>query len=143
MPPDEDRFLPLLRARHPAISILTPEEEDALDVVLRAAVELGLDVLLWSNSRGVRDGLLEGGPGIPDTEHPAAALYHLSLLPPKPRVLVMLDLAPHLAHRDLAPDDLLAAFHAGFEATATKTRMPSLCPKQGTNFLLVSPPFPC
>src|SRR3954468_14941703 len=94
---DEERFTALLRARHPAIAIVTPEEEDALDVVLRAAVELGLDVLLWSNSRGVRDGLLEGGPGIPDTEHPAAALYHLATLPPKRRVLVMLDLAPHLA----------------------------------------------
>jgi SpoVK/Ycf46/Vps4 family AAA+-type ATPase len=94
---DEERFASLLHARHPAISITTPEEEDALDVVLRAAVEAGIDVLLWSNSRGVRDGLLEGGPGIPDTEHPAAALYHLSSLPAKPRVIVMLDIGPHLA----------------------------------------------
>src|SRR3954452_8224845 len=93
---DEERFTALLRARHPAIAIVTPEEEDALDVVLRAAVEAGLDLLLWSNSRGVRDGLLEGGPGIPDTEHPAAALFHLSTLPAKRRVVVMLDVGPHL-----------------------------------------------
>jgi AAA+ superfamily predicted ATPase len=94
---DEERFQTLLRARHPAVSIVTPEEEDALDTVLRAAVEVGLDVVIWSNSGGVRDGLLEGGPGIPDTEHPAAALYHLSMLPAKRRVVVMLDVASHLA----------------------------------------------
>jgi SpoVK/Ycf46/Vps4 family AAA+-type ATPase len=93
---DEERFTSLLAARHPAIAIVTPEEEDALDVALRAAVELQLDLLLWSNSRGVRDGLLEGGPGIPDTEHPAAALYHLSTLPAKRRAIVLLDIAKHL-----------------------------------------------
>ncbi|HEY7115151.1 MAG TPA: AAA family ATPase [Tepidisphaeraceae bacterium] len=94
---DEERFQGLLQARYPAISVITPEEEDALDVVLRAAIELQLDALLWSNSGGVRDGLLEGGPGVPDTEHPAAALYHLSTLPAKRRVIVTLDLAPHLS----------------------------------------------
>src|SRR4051794_23716650 len=93
---DEGRFQQLLLARYPAVSIVTPEEEDALDCVLRAAVELQLDVLLWSNSRGVRDGLLEEGPSMPDSEHPAAALYHLSTIPPRRRVMVTLDLAPHL-----------------------------------------------
>jgi AAA+ superfamily predicted ATPase len=94
---DEERFQSLLRARHPVIVVTTTEEEDALDVVLRAAVEVGVDVLIWSNSRGVRDGLLEGGPGIPDTEHPAAALYHLSTLPATRRVVVLLDMGPHLS----------------------------------------------
>src|SRR3954466_9333403 len=93
---DEQRFEDVLKARYPAVAIVTPEEEDALDTVLRAAVELQLDVLLWSNSRGVRDGLLEEGPSVPDSEHPAAALYHLSTIPPRRRVMVTLDLAPHL-----------------------------------------------
>src|SRR5258706_2011529 len=93
---DEERFQSLLRARYPAVSIVTPEEEDALDTVLRAAIELQLDALLWSNSRGVRDGLLEDGASVPDSEHPAAAMFHLSTLPAKRRVIVTLDLAAHL-----------------------------------------------
>jgi SpoVK/Ycf46/Vps4 family AAA+-type ATPase len=94
---DEDRFTSLLRARHPVVSVVTAEEEHALDIVLRAAMELGLDALLWSNSRGVRDALLEDAPGHADTEHPAAALYHLAGLSAQRRVYVTLDLAPHLA----------------------------------------------
>jgi SpoVK/Ycf46/Vps4 family AAA+-type ATPase len=93
---DEERFQSLLQARYPAIAMVTPEEEDALDAVLRAAIELQLDALLWSNSKGVRDGLLEDGISVPDTEHPAAALFHLSTLARKRRVIVMLDLAGHL-----------------------------------------------
>jgi AAA+ superfamily predicted ATPase len=93
---DEERFGAVLGARYPAVSIVTAEEEDALDVVLRAALESRLDALLWSRSRGVRDGLLEDGTSVPDSEHPAAALYYFSNLPPKRRVLVMLDLAGHL-----------------------------------------------
>src|SRR5258706_15377728 len=85
---DEERFQALLHARYPAISIVTPEEEDALDTVLRAAVEVQVDALLWSNSRGVRDGLLEDGPSVPDSEHPAAAMFHLTTLPAKRRVIV-------------------------------------------------------
>jgi SpoVK/Ycf46/Vps4 family AAA+-type ATPase len=94
---DEERFAGLLQARYPAVSIITPEEEDALDTVLRSAIELQLDALLWSNSHGVRDGLLEDGASVPDSEHPAAALYHLSTLPNKRRVIVTLDLAAHLS----------------------------------------------
>jgi SpoVK/Ycf46/Vps4 family AAA+-type ATPase len=93
---DEERFQALLHARYPAVSIVTPEEEDALDTVLRAAVEVQLDALLWSNSRGVRDGLLEDGPSVPDSEHPAAAMFHLTTLSAKRRVIVTLDLAAHL-----------------------------------------------
>jgi len=99
---DEERFAGVLRARYPAISIVTPEEEDALDVVLRAAIELQLDALLWSHSRGVRDGLLEAGASVADSEHPAAALYHLSTLPPKRRVIVMLDLVAYLSKDERA-----------------------------------------
>src|SRR4051812_30760756 len=94
---DEGRFQQLLLARYPAVSIVTPEEEDALDTVLRAAVELQLDALLWSNSRGVRDGLLEDGQSVPDSEHPAAAMFHLTTLAAKRRVIVTLDLAAHLS----------------------------------------------
>jgi len=93
---DEERFQALLQARYPAVAIVTPEEEDALDTVLRSAIEVQVDALIWSNSRGVRDGLLEDGPVVPDTNHPAAALYHFSTLAGKRRVMVTLDLAAHL-----------------------------------------------
>jgi SpoVK/Ycf46/Vps4 family AAA+-type ATPase len=93
---DEERFGAVLGARYPAVSIVTSEEEDALDVVLRAALEARLDALLWSRSRGVRDGLLEDGTSVPESAPPAAALYYFSNLPPKRRVIVTLDLAGHL-----------------------------------------------
>src|SRR3954462_13125152 len=93
---DEERFGHVLQARYPVGSICSAEEEHALDTVLRAAVELQLDALLWSNSRGVRDGLLEDGASVPDSEHPAAAMFHLTTLPQKRRVIVTLDLAAHL-----------------------------------------------
>jgi SpoVK/Ycf46/Vps4 family AAA+-type ATPase len=93
---DEERFQAILQARYPAVALVTPEEEDALDTVLRSAIELQLDAVIWSQSRGVRDGLLEGGVCVADTEHPAAALFHLLTVGGKRRVIVMLDLAAHL-----------------------------------------------
>jgi SpoVK/Ycf46/Vps4 family AAA+-type ATPase len=93
--PDPGRFQQVLSARHPCIAISTYEEEDALLMVREAALEAGGSLWLWSINGGVRDGLISQGTPVPDTEHPAAALYHL-LIHPARCVVVMLDLAGHL-----------------------------------------------
>jgi AAA+ superfamily predicted ATPase len=92
---DSQRLQQLYLAQHPCISIVTIEEQDALEVVRNMAVEAGVDVWLWSASHGLRDGLISGGAPIPDTSNPAGALYQLMTLN-KPSVCVMLDLSGHL-----------------------------------------------
>lgn len=94
---DVERMTSLLRAWHPSITIATYEEDFALETIREAARELRHDLLLWSVSAGLRDGLLAGEPAVTDTEHPAAALFHLAKQRPLNRtVVVFLDLASHL-----------------------------------------------
>jgi SpoVK/Ycf46/Vps4 family AAA+-type ATPase len=85
----------LLLAQHPCLYVVTCEEGDVLDMVRAAAIEVRLPLSVWSINGGLRDGLLSDSAPLPDTEHPAAALYHLSLQI-KPMVAVMLDVAGHL-----------------------------------------------
>ncbi|MGB7157020.1 MAG: hypothetical protein WBD40_03070, partial [Tepidisphaeraceae bacterium] len=92
---DQQRLEQILRAEHPCVGITTFEEGEALALVRDAANEVGLDLLIWSVSQGLRDGLIVDGPTITDTEHPAAALTHLAEMRRKLTV-VMLDLAEHL-----------------------------------------------
>ncbi|HSI35890.1 MAG TPA: AAA family ATPase [Tepidisphaeraceae bacterium] len=95
---DSDRFQSLLAARYPCVAVTTAEEHDGVELAIHAAVEAGLPVWLWSQSKGVRDGLLRDAPPVPDTEHPAAALYHLESAEAGRRSLfVALDLCPHLS----------------------------------------------
>jgi AAA+ superfamily predicted ATPase len=94
---DDRRFLALLRARYSCVAIVTPEEDEALETVLHAAIETDHEVLIWSQSVGVRDALLRDSPPTIDTEHPAAALYHLGSLDAKRRLIILLDLVPHLS----------------------------------------------
>lgn len=96
MASDQQRLLAHLAARYPVVSITTTEEEDALHLVTEAAIEAGRDALLWSHSHGVRDALLTDSPAVADTEHPAAALFYLATLPQKRRLIVLLDMVPHL-----------------------------------------------
>jgi SpoVK/Ycf46/Vps4 family AAA+-type ATPase len=92
---DIERLKQLLTARHPCVSILTFEEAEALALVRAAAGELGVEMLEWSVSSGVRDGLAAAGPVAPSTEHPAAALVHLA--DRQTRVIaVLLDVSGHL-----------------------------------------------
>jgi SpoVK/Ycf46/Vps4 family AAA+-type ATPase len=93
---DRERFEHLIRSRHPCILIVTHEEEYALGVVREAALQLNREARLWSVVGGVRNGLVAGTPPIPETEHPAAALYHLIHQVKDPGICIMLDLAGHL-----------------------------------------------
>src|SRR4051812_39376354 len=98
-PTDDERLRQLILAEHPAIAISTFEETYVMEMLRRLAIDAGTeggDLWIWSVSRGIRDGLVEGGPSVADTEHPAAALYYLVQQKEKTGTFVFLDLAGHL-----------------------------------------------
>jgi len=92
---DTDRMTQLLTARHPCVTILTYEEAQAISVVRGAAGKVTLDLLEWSVSTGLKDGLAAAAPVVPNTEHPAAALAYLCDREER-MVAVFCDLAAHL-----------------------------------------------
>ncbi len=92
---DRQRLEHLIRARHPLITMVTSEENDALALVRDTALALRKTLRIWSMVGGIRDGLIDEGEAAPATEHPAAALYYL-LCQPEPGIAIMLDLAGHL-----------------------------------------------
>lgn len=92
---DLTRLEQLLSARHPAISIITFEEEYALDVVRGVQARFKLPLWVWSNSEGLRDGDLKDSV-VPGTEEPDRALEHILKNSTVGGVVVMLDLGSHL-----------------------------------------------
>jgi SpoVK/Ycf46/Vps4 family AAA+-type ATPase len=95
--PDSERFARLLDAWHPCISIVTQEEDHALRLLGEVAIEQRHDLLVWSITQGLREGLLSHSAAVKDTEHPAAALYHLiHQRAPRRTIVAFLDLAGHL-----------------------------------------------
>ena len=92
---DQQRLERLIQARHVCISTVTHEEDYTLGLLRNAAMSLRRPLLMWSVSAGVQDGLLAGGPPIPNTEDPVAGLVHFAGLRSKP-LCVTLDLASHL-----------------------------------------------
>lgn len=92
---DQERLAEFIRGRHPCISIITVEENYALSLIHEVILRMPKALRLWSIIGGVRDGLLPEQPPVPETEHPAAALYHLNKHDGE-SIVVMLDLAPHL-----------------------------------------------
>lgn len=93
---DQHRFEQLLRARHPCIAVTTFEEAYALEAVRHAALNQGRTLWIWSIIGGVRNGLLADMPPIPETEHPAAGLFHLLQQATPQTVYIVLDLVGHL-----------------------------------------------
>lgn len=94
-PGDKERFDRLLKARYPCIFISTNEEDEALELVREAVRAVPYSFRLWSVVGGVRDGIDAFVPALPETEHPAAALYHMKRQGDV-AVNVVLDLAAHL-----------------------------------------------
>ncbi len=92
---DSERLAQLFDAQHACISILTLEEQAALEVVRNAALDRGLDVLVWSVTQGVRDGFLAKAPMVVNSEHPSAAMYYLTTLERR-LVAVLCDVSDHL-----------------------------------------------
>ena len=94
---DLERLERLLQAKYPCVWVVTQEEEYALGLVRAAAMNSGGELWIWSVIGGVREGLLADNQPLPETEHPAAALYHASTRITRPgSILLMLDLCGHL-----------------------------------------------
>jgi AAA+ superfamily predicted ATPase len=94
---DQQRLDHLIRsARHACIHIVTHEEGLALDLVSHSAMGSVDSVWTWTAVQGLRPSLLDDTLPMPNTEHPAAALYHLASSADSPCIAVMLDLAGHL-----------------------------------------------
>lgn len=93
---DREGLEHLIVSRHACIAIATHDEPYVLTLLREIAVERGAEMWVWSVTQGWREGLLAGSPPVVETEHPAAAMFHLAHLPPKARMYVALDLAGHL-----------------------------------------------
>ncbi|MHC4616628.1 MAG: AAA family ATPase [Planctomycetota bacterium] len=77
---DFERFEQFIGGGCCCISIVTYEENYALELVKQAAKRLDRDLWIWSVAEGVRDGLtlLDKGPAVTGTERPDAALANLA-----------------------------------------------------------------
>ncbi|HPD30150.1 MAG TPA: AAA family ATPase [Phycisphaerae bacterium] len=98
---DREQLELLIHAGHPLISVVTGEEESAVNLVREVAFDMardlaGLGLWQWSVASGLRDGLVDAGKRVTTTENAAVALAQLTQLPGR-YICVMLDLGPHLS----------------------------------------------
>jgi SpoVK/Ycf46/Vps4 family AAA+-type ATPase len=92
---DIERFEQLITGGYCCISVVTYEEQYALEMVRQVALSLNRDVWIWSVAGGVRDGLLGESLFIADTESPAAGLRNFTNAKDG-SICVTLDLAEYL-----------------------------------------------
>ncbi len=93
---DVENLLLLIEAGYPCIAIATSEEARALDVVMTAIPRRRGIVQSWSAATGLTDGIAATGKAVDQTDHPAAALYHVLHANRLPGVLVMFDMLDFL-----------------------------------------------
>ncbi len=86
----------LITAHHCCVSIETSEEDYALELLTAAVARTGEPMWVWSAVRGIYAGIWENAKPIPDTDHPAAALYYFAHKLDGRAVCVMLDICDHL-----------------------------------------------
>lgn len=94
-PTDGQRLRTLFQAQHAAISIITTEEAEALELVHNYARENGDYVWQWSILRGVSNPLAPHEGPIADTTNPSAAMYWLARKD-LPSICLLLDVCDHL-----------------------------------------------
>ncbi|NIP27490.1 MAG: AAA family ATPase [Phycisphaerae bacterium] len=92
---DIERFTKLVTGGYCCISIVTYEEQYALELVRQVALGLNRDLWIWSVAGGVRDGLLAESLFIADTESPAAGLRNFTNAK-EGSICLTLDLAEYL-----------------------------------------------
>jgi SpoVK/Ycf46/Vps4 family AAA+-type ATPase len=92
---DYKRFEELVKSDYSCISIVTYEEQYALEIIRDTAMKLNRDMWLWSIVGGVRDGLIADSPTITDTENPAVGLANMAGAQ-NGAICVTLDLGEHL-----------------------------------------------
>jgi AAA+ superfamily predicted ATPase len=92
---DVERLEQLINAGYCCVSIISHEEQYALEIIQKAAIGQKRGMWIWSVAGGIREGLLSDSPFIADTESPAAGLRHLTDSK-EGSVCVTLDLVEHL-----------------------------------------------
>lgn len=85
-----------VRAGHPCIVLSTNDEPVARELVGAVLVQGERPVYDWSVSKGLGDARYLGAQRIAETEHPAAALYHLAQTIQHPCAAVFYDLLDHI-----------------------------------------------
>ncbi len=92
---DFKRFKQLIDGGDYCISIVTYEEQYAIDIIRQAALDLKHNLWIWSVAGGVKEGFLTDSPYIADTEMPTAGLHYLAETE-QDSICVALDLADQL-----------------------------------------------
>lgn len=92
---DIERLSQLITGGYVCLSIVTFEEQFALEIVRQTALSLDRDVWIWSVGSGVRDGLIADSPIIADTESPSGGLRNLAMTK-EGSICITLDIADHL-----------------------------------------------
>jgi ATP-dependent 26S proteasome regulatory subunit len=86
----------LILASHPCVIINTTEEDYVLKLLREIAIETTHEMLQWTITDGLRDSIVAESKLIAETDHPAAALFHLAHNITSPILCAMLDLPGHL-----------------------------------------------
>src|SRR5437773_10448283 len=94
---DQEALEHLLKAHHPCISMVSQEEPYALEILHNAVMGSAQPLWIWSVVKGIYAGVFENSKPLPNTENPAAALYHFAYQLDEPCICAMLDLTEHLS----------------------------------------------
>lgn len=92
---DIESFEKLIHAGYPCVSIVTHEENDAIEIVRQASISLKRGLQIWSAGYGVRDGLLPDTGPVKDTSTGAGGLTHFANVTEK-SIFIALDLMEHV-----------------------------------------------
>src|ERR1700722_19833133 len=93
---DRARLEQLILASHPCVIVNTTEEDYILKLLREIAIESSREMLQWTITDGLCDSIVAESKPIPETDHPAAALFHLAHNVTAPILCAMLDLPGHL-----------------------------------------------
>lgn len=93
---DQEELKRLIVCRHSCIVINTVEEEYALVLLREIAIDRSRNLWEWTSTQGLREGLLAGSPVVPDSQHPAGALYHIAYKQHDAGIYVLIDIGGFL-----------------------------------------------
>jgi AAA+ superfamily predicted ATPase len=93
---DRTELLKLLTARHASVSVVTYEEDHALQVVRDACLQSRRQLLVWDCVNGLRDGLIKDAVAFPDTVPCGGALAWIEKHPRGDAIFCLLDAADEI-----------------------------------------------
>jgi AAA+ superfamily predicted ATPase len=142
---DDDRhaLADLISRRHACIFVPSREENEVLGLVRDYALRQPVDLRIWTVIDGLRDGIVYDQPPIPETQHPAAALFYLKRQEKK-SLTVALDLIAHLKDdRTLRlARELIQAYAANESTLILIDHQDELPPVLSAEAIRFEPPLP-